>query len=167
MSELSYEQRKHLRRMAEDARDACNRHYGPFLDAVAHPLNILSLLDMAARSDAGTRQPEEPPIPLVPKVARLYIQKGYHRASVKSGPGTPLVQLADAERAIGAWRSRAEMRRIAFDQAIQQRDALAAAMRRAAAELSQVDEHHEALPTEASAALTNATKALQRALASM
>lgn len=48
MADLSYEERKRLRRLAEDACDACNRHYGPFVDAVAHPLNILALLDMAA-----------------------------------------------------------------------------------------------------------------------
>lgn len=50
MADLSYEDRKRLRRAAEDARDACNRHYGPFVDAVAHPLNILALLDMADRA---------------------------------------------------------------------------------------------------------------------
>ncbi|ERI34781.1 hypothetical protein N879_04460 [Alcaligenes sp. EGD-AK7] len=46
MASLSYEERKRLRRAAEDARDACNRHFGPFVDVVAHPLNILALLDM-------------------------------------------------------------------------------------------------------------------------
>lgn len=50
MADLSYEERKRLRRAAEDGRDACNRHYGPFVDVVAHPLNILALLDMAART---------------------------------------------------------------------------------------------------------------------
>lgn len=49
MGDLTYEERKRMRRAAEDARDACNRHYGPFVDVVAHPLNILALLDMAAR----------------------------------------------------------------------------------------------------------------------
>lgn len=46
MASLSYEERKRLRRAAEDARDACNRHFRPFVDVVAHPLNILALLDM-------------------------------------------------------------------------------------------------------------------------
>lgn len=47
---------------------------------------------------------------------------------------------------------------------LQERDALAAAMRRAHVELSQVNEHHEALPAEAASALTNAIFVLQRAL---
>lgn len=55
MASLSYEERKRLRRAAEDARDACNRHFGPFVDVVAHPLNILALLDMAGRSDLQQR----------------------------------------------------------------------------------------------------------------
>ena len=50
MAELCYEERKRIRRAAEDARDACNRHYGPFVDVVAHPINILKLLDMADRA---------------------------------------------------------------------------------------------------------------------
>ena len=54
MADLTYEERKRLRRLAEDARDACNRHYWPFVDAVAHPLNILALLDMADRAAAAT-----------------------------------------------------------------------------------------------------------------
>lgn len=49
MGELTYEERKRMRRAAEDAIDACNRHYGPFVDVVAHPLNILTLLAMAER----------------------------------------------------------------------------------------------------------------------
>ncbi len=52
MAELCYEERKRIRRAAEDARDACNRHYGPFVDVVAHPINILKLLDMADRAVA-------------------------------------------------------------------------------------------------------------------
>ena len=66
------------------------------MDAVAHPLNILALLDMAARSATN--------------------------------------------------------------------EVLAAAVRHALAELSQVNEHHGSLPAEAASALTNAIKALQRAL---
>lgn len=61
-SDLTYKERKHLRRLAEDARDARNRHYGPFVDAVAHPLNILALLDMADRGATGTHTPQERPI---------------------------------------------------------------------------------------------------------
>lgn len=44
---LSFEERCALRRLAEDAIRACNRHHGPFVEAVAHPLNIAALLDMA------------------------------------------------------------------------------------------------------------------------
>lgn len=156
MADLTYEERKRLRRLAEDARDACNPHYSPFIDAVAHPLNILALLDMADRTATRPRRPQEPPIPLMPIVARLYTQNGYRRASITSGPGKSLVQLTDAEAAIGAWVARAEMRWQAFDQAVGERDALAAAMRRALGELYHVDEHHEALPAEAASALTNA-----------
>ena len=87
-----------------------------------------------------------------------------HCASVKPGPGTPLVQLTNAHAAIGAWRARAEMRWLAFNQAVSERDALAAAARRAKAELSLVNEHHESLPAEAASALTNAIRALQSAL---
>ena len=55
MASLSYEERKRLRRAAEDARDACNRHFGPFVDVVAHPLNILALLDMVGQVDQHQR----------------------------------------------------------------------------------------------------------------
>lgn len=55
MASLSYEERKRLRRAAEDARDACNRHFGPFVDVVTHPLNILALLDMAGQADQHQR----------------------------------------------------------------------------------------------------------------
>jgi len=55
MASLSYEERKRLRRAAEDARDACNRHFGPFVDVVAHPLSILALLDMVDPVDQQQR----------------------------------------------------------------------------------------------------------------
>lgn len=55
MDDLTYEERKRMRRAAEDARDACNRHYGPFIDVVAHPLNILALLAMAERGVTSTQ----------------------------------------------------------------------------------------------------------------
>lgn len=44
---LNFEARRAIRRLAEDAIEAANRHYGPFVDGVAHPLNITALLDMA------------------------------------------------------------------------------------------------------------------------
>lgn len=60
MIDLTYEERKRMRRVAEDARDACNRHYEPFVDVVAHPLNILALLDMAARgTESAQREQSE------------------------------------------------------------------------------------------------------------
>lgn len=47
---LSHRQLVLIRRAAEDAIHACNRHYGPFVDVVAHPLNICALVDMAQLS---------------------------------------------------------------------------------------------------------------------
>ncbi|WP_155517655.1 hypothetical protein [Acinetobacter pittii] len=47
---LSQRQLVLIRRAAEDAIHACNRHYGPFVDVVAHPLNICALVDMAQTS---------------------------------------------------------------------------------------------------------------------
>lgn len=47
MADLNFTQRRDLRRLAQDAIHACNRHYGPFVDAVARPLDIIALLDMA------------------------------------------------------------------------------------------------------------------------
>lgn len=49
-SKLSIRQLTLIRRAAEDAIHACNRHYGPFVDVVAHPLNICALVDMAQTS---------------------------------------------------------------------------------------------------------------------
>lgn len=49
-SKLSERQLVLIRRAAEDAIHACNRHYGPFVDVVAHPLNICTLVDMAHSS---------------------------------------------------------------------------------------------------------------------
>lgn len=84
--------------------------------------------------------------PLVPTVARLYTQNGYQRASVKSGPGAPLVKLADAEAAIGTWRQRAELRQAAFEKMVRERDALMAAAHDAKRELADVP-HHRAFLT--------------------
>lgn len=50
MSELSNEKLTQIKRAAEDAIQACNRLYQPFIDVVAHPLNISSLVDMAKKS---------------------------------------------------------------------------------------------------------------------
>lgn len=50
MSELTNRQLVLIKRAAEDAIYAANRHYGPFIDVVAHPLNIISLVDMAQQS---------------------------------------------------------------------------------------------------------------------
>ncbi|WP_217484344.1 hypothetical protein [Acinetobacter lactucae] len=50
MGKLSARQLTLIRRAAEDAIHACNRHYSPFVDVVAHPLNITALVDMAQES---------------------------------------------------------------------------------------------------------------------
>lgn len=44
---LSAEQRRTIRSLAEAAIHAANRHHAPFVDAVANPLQITALLDMA------------------------------------------------------------------------------------------------------------------------
>lgn len=88
--------------------------------------------------------------PLVPVVARLYTQSGYRRASTKSGPGTQLVQLIDAQAAIGTWQQRAVARQRAFEQAVRERDALLAALRQAVNELASVTPA-QAYPTAVSA----------------
>ncbi|NNP67563.1 hypothetical protein [Acinetobacter sp. Ac_5812] len=51
MSKLSPRELVLFRRAAEDAIHACNRHYGPFIDVVAHPLNMLKLVEMAELSN--------------------------------------------------------------------------------------------------------------------
>lgn len=50
MSELKHQELIIIRRSAEDAIHACNRNYKPFVDAVSHPLNIISVVDMAIQS---------------------------------------------------------------------------------------------------------------------
>lgn len=47
---LSHRELVLLRRAAEDAIHAANPRYGPFIDAVANPLKLLALVDMAMRS---------------------------------------------------------------------------------------------------------------------
>ncbi len=82
MADLTYEERKRLRRLAEDARDACNRYYGPFVHEVAHPLNILALLDMADRWAAAThtlkseKQPIEANNPRTALAIRFLVATG-------------------------------------------------------------------------------------------
>ena len=88
--------------------------------------------------------------PLVPVVARLYTQSGYRRASTKPGPGSPLVQLSDAQAVIGTWQQRAVQSKAAFAQVVCERDALLAAVRQAVEELSPVTPSH-AYPTAVSA----------------
>ena len=113
------------------------------------------------------QRPEEPDIPLLPTVARLYKSGRYRRASVTAGPGRDLVLRADAERTVGAWRQRAELRGAAFNDMVSARDALAVAMLNAFHELAVVTPHQPNLPAEAASALTNATRALERALGAM
>ncbi len=47
---LSHRDLTLLRRAAEDAIHAANPRFRPFIDAVAHPLNIIALVDMAMQS---------------------------------------------------------------------------------------------------------------------
>ena len=49
MSELTQEELIVIRRAAEDAIHAANKHYKPFIEVVAHPLNIIALVDMAVK----------------------------------------------------------------------------------------------------------------------
>lgn len=56
MDKLDHRQLAIIKRAAEDAIHACNRHYGPFLDVVAHPLNIIALIEMAQSRQAEVEQ---------------------------------------------------------------------------------------------------------------
>lgn len=47
-----------LRRAAEDAINAANPRYAPFIDAVANPLKMLALVDMAMRSLGSEAPPD-------------------------------------------------------------------------------------------------------------
>ena len=47
---LSHRELTLLRRSAEDAIHAANPRYAPFIDAMANPLMVLTLVDMAIRS---------------------------------------------------------------------------------------------------------------------
>lgn len=50
MSDLAQQELIRIRRAAEDAAYAMNRNYKPFIDVVSHPLNIITLVDMAQKS---------------------------------------------------------------------------------------------------------------------
>lgn len=50
MDKLSNRELTSIRRAAEDAIEAWNKNYKPFIDVVAHPLNICTLVDMAKLS---------------------------------------------------------------------------------------------------------------------
>ncbi|GAA5560710.1 hypothetical protein Asch02_02221 [Acinetobacter schindleri] len=72
---LSHRQLVLIRRAAEDAIHACNRHYGPFVDVVAHPLNICALVDMAQESISYKAKVEA-----VKKLIEGYHQHSYREA---------------------------------------------------------------------------------------
>lgn len=52
MDKLNQRQLTLIKRAAEDAIHVCNRHYAPFVDVVAHPLNIIALVEMAQSQQA-------------------------------------------------------------------------------------------------------------------
>lgn len=52
MDKLDHRELTLIKRAAEDAIHACNRHYKPFIDVVAHPLNIIALIEMAQSRQA-------------------------------------------------------------------------------------------------------------------
>ncbi len=56
MDKLNQRQLTLIKRAAEDAIHACNRHYKPFIDVVAHPLNIVALVEMAQSRQAEINQ---------------------------------------------------------------------------------------------------------------
>lgn len=56
MDKLDHRELTLIKRAAEDAIHACNRHYGPFVDVVAHPLNIIALVEMAQSRQAEIDQ---------------------------------------------------------------------------------------------------------------
>lgn len=59
MDKLDHRQLTLIKRAAEDAIHACNRHYKPFIDVVAHPLNIVALVEMAQSRQAELDQLNE------------------------------------------------------------------------------------------------------------
>ncbi|WEI24212.1 hypothetical protein PYR74_10105 [Acinetobacter bereziniae] len=56
MDKLNHRELTLIKCAAEDAIHACNRHYGPFVDVVAHPLNIIALVEMAQSKQAEINQ---------------------------------------------------------------------------------------------------------------
>lgn len=56
MDKLNQRQLTLIKRAAEDAIHACNRHYKPFIDVVAHPFNIVALVEMAQSQQTEINQ---------------------------------------------------------------------------------------------------------------
>ncbi|WP_287906540.1 hypothetical protein [Acinetobacter sp.] len=56
MDKLDHRELTLIKRAAEDAIHACNRHYKPFIDVIAHPLNIIALVEMAQSRQAEVDQ---------------------------------------------------------------------------------------------------------------
>lgn len=100
-------------------------------------------------------------VPSMPTVARLYVRDGIRRASVQPGPGTPLVQLRDAQASNDAWRQRAELRQVALDRMTRERNALLQATREAMNELRTV------VPHRSYPAAVAALERLRRGIASL
>ncbi len=103
----------------------------------------------------------DPPVPSMPTVARMYTREGIRRASVQPGAGVPLVQLHDAQASTGAWRQRAELRQAALDQVTRERDALLLAAHDAMRELRTV------VPSRCYPAAIAALARLQSGIASL
>lgn len=59
MDKLSNRELTSIRRAAEDAIEAWNINHKPFIDVVAHPLNICTLVDMAKLSLTQQKQIDE------------------------------------------------------------------------------------------------------------
>lgn len=59
MDKLDHRKLTLIKRAAEDAIHACNRHYSPFVDVVAHPLNIIALVEMAQSRQAVVEEKEK------------------------------------------------------------------------------------------------------------
>lgn len=84
-SKLSARKLTLIRRAAEDAIHACNRHYGPFVDVVAHPLNICALVDMAETSIGQQAKVEE--------LQTLYTQQGLNMLNLQKQVDATIIQI--------------------------------------------------------------------------
>ncbi|WP_228267555.1 hypothetical protein [Acinetobacter calcoaceticus] len=82
---LSQRQLVLIRRAAEDAIHACNRHYGPFVDVVAHPLNICALVDMAQMSTVQQAKVDE--------LQTLYTQQGLNMLNLRKQVDATIIQI--------------------------------------------------------------------------